>query len=74
MALLHFTYEETKARIRKLSALAQVTALMESGIKACSDPETWGPPTLTLCPHILDGAFPEGHSTNRLHKVFDPAV
>lgn len=24
-------------------------------------------------PTCLDSAFPEGHSTNRLHKVFDPA-
>lgn len=42
----HYFISRTRkqARVRKRSALAKVTALMESGIKACSDPETWGSP------------------------------
>ena len=49
---LHFTQEETKARVRQGSALPKVSAPTAPGIKPCSDPETWALPLrLTPPPH-----------------------
>lgn len=59
VALLHLTYEKTKAWVRKPSALLKVTPLrMESGISHCSAPETWALSSCSYCfPYTHPGQY-----------------
>lgn len=65
----HFTYEETKARVKK-----QCPAQGDSTHGVWTQTPQWprdlcSPPTPTLSPHVLDSTFPEGHATHRLYRL-----